>query len=72
MSAAEFLSLLVNGEPRALPPGSTVETLLAHMGAAGRRVAVERNGQIVPKSRHASTLLTDGDRLEIVVAVGGG
>jgi sulfur carrier protein len=39
---------------------------------AGKKVAVERNGEIVPRGAHASTLLTEGDRLEIVVAVGGG
>jgi sulfur carrier protein len=39
---------------------------------AGKKVAVERNGEIVPKSAHAQTLIGDGDRLEIVVAVGGG
>jgi sulfur carrier protein len=38
----------------------------------GKKVAVERNGEIVPKSAHGATLVQDGDRLEIVVAVGGG
>jgi sulfur carrier protein len=42
------------------------------MDTAGRRVAVERNGEIVPKSRHAQTALAEDDRLEVVVAVGGG
>jgi sulfur carrier protein len=42
------------------------------MALVGRRIAVERNGEIVPKSLHARTSLADGDRLEIVVAVGGG
>ena len=42
------------------------------MGWQGRRVAVERNGEIVPKSRHAEARLAEGDRLEVVVAVGGG
>ncbi|HMX16427.1 MAG TPA: sulfur carrier protein ThiS, partial [Rhodocyclaceae bacterium] len=46
--------------------------LLASRGLAGKKVAVERNGEIVPKSRHAETALADGDKLEIVVAVGGG
>lgn len=62
----------VNGEPRELPAGASVAALLAAMDTAGRRVAVERNGEIVPKSRHADTLLADGDRLEVVIAVGGG
>ena len=42
------------------------------MSLSGKRIAVERNGEIVPKSAHGSTLVADGDRLEIVVAVGGG
>jgi sulfur carrier protein len=42
------------------------------MSLAGKRIAVERNGEIVPKSAHGATLVADGDRLEIVVAVGGG
>jgi sulfur carrier protein len=42
------------------------------MALAGKRVAVERNGEIVPKSQHPQVPLADGDRLEIVVAVGGG
>ena len=50
----------------------TVAALLERQGLAGKRVAVERNGEIVPKSRHVSTQLEAGDRLEIVVAVGGG
>jgi len=46
--------------------------LLSELAPAGRRVAVERNGEIVPRSAHGSTVLADGDRLEIVAAVGGG
>jgi sulfur carrier protein len=66
------LRLTVNGEVAECPPGSTVADLLASLDTAGRRVAVERNGEIVPRSLHASTRLEPGDRLEIVVAVGGG
>jgi sulfur carrier protein len=66
------ISVTVNGEPRELPAGASVAALLAALDTAGKRVAVERNGAIVPKSRHADTLLADGDRLEVVIAVGGG
>lgn len=66
------LSIIVNGEAREMPAGSTVAQLLAQMHAAGKRVAVERNGEIVPRSRHVDTQLVAGDRLEIVIAVGGG
>ena len=73
MSAGtRMIQILLNGHPETLPPGTTVLGLLQHKGLAGKRVAVERNGEIVPKGRHAEALLADGDRLEIVVAVGGG
>lgn len=50
----------------------TVASLVETLGYTGKRIAVERNGEIVPRSRHAEVLLTEGDVLEIVVAVGGG
>lgn len=64
--------IVVNGEPAHCAAGTTVATLLATLDTAGKRVAVERNGEIVPRSQHAATVLAEGDRLEIVVAVGGG
>ncbi len=67
-----MIQITVNGEPRALDAGSTVAVLLGQMNLAGKRVAVEKNGEIVPKGRHAEALLAPGDALEIVVAVGGG
>ena len=62
----------VNGEAVEVAPASTVAQLLAARGLAGKRVAVERNGAIVPRSLHGDTPLADADRLEIVIAVGGG
>lgn len=70
--ATQTLSVVVNGAPQTLDAGATIADLLARMDAAGKRVAVERNGEIVPKSRHGDTRLADGDRLEVVIAVGGG
>ena len=64
--------VVVNGEPREVPPGATVASLLGALGLAGRPVAVELNLGIVPKSAHADTLLSEGDRIEIVTMVGGG
>ncbi len=64
--------ITVNGKPHPVSPGSSVAALLVTMGLAGKRIAVERNGEIVPRSRHAEVPLQAGDRLEIVVAVGGG
>lgn len=65
-------TIVVNGNPRPLPTPGTVTALLAELGLSGRRIAVERNGEIVPRSRHDTEALAPGDRLEIVVAVGGG
>lgn len=70
-AASESLSLTVNGEPVRFAPG-TVADLVVARGLAGKRIAVERNGSIVPRSAHAATPLANGDQLEIVVAVGGG
>jgi sulfur carrier protein len=66
------IHLSVNGEPRRLDADASVSQLLESLELAGKRVAVEKNGEIVPRSRYAQTVLSDGDRLEIVVAVGGG
>ncbi|MEW6163764.1 MAG: sulfur carrier protein ThiS [Pseudomonadota bacterium] len=67
-----MLEISVNGAPRRLDAPLTVAALLEREGLAGKRVAVEKNGEIVPKSRHAETPVAPGDKLEIVVAVGGG
>ena len=67
-----MIQVLVNGEAHRFERALDISSLLQRLELAGRRLAVERNGEIVPKSAHAGTLLADGDRLEIVVAVGGG
>lgn len=66
------MNLIINGEAQQLAAPLSVAALLEARGLTGKRVAVERNGEIVAKSRHADTLLADGDQIEIVVAVGGG
>ncbi|AEE68809.1 thiamin biosynthesis ThiS [Bordetella pertussis] len=66
------MHITLNGEAREFPLQTTVVELLETLGYQGKRVAVERNGEIVPKSKHGDTLLDDGDQIEIVVAVGGG
>ena len=71
-TSSASVSLTINGEARSLATPATVASLLEAMNLAGKRVAVERNGDIVPRGLHAATELADGDRLEIVVAVGGG
>ena len=64
--------ITVNGEARALPAGATVASLLADLGLAERKVAIERNLAIVPRSLFAETSLAPGDTLEVVTFVGGG
>ena len=67
-----MIQITVNGSTRALERSLDVAALLATLQLAGKKVAVERNGEIILKSAHGSTLVLDGDQLEIVVAVGGG
>ena len=67
-----MLTLKINGEDRQFPDALTVAGLINQLGYTGKRIAVEKNGEIVPKSLHACTPLVSGDQLEIVVAVGGG
>ena len=62
----------VNGTPREAPDALTVDALLQDLGLAGRRVAVEVNAAIVPRSEHSGHALRDGDRIEVVHAIGGG
>lgn len=66
------MDIILNGEPRAFATPATIIELLQAEGLAERRVAVEVNGAIVPRSRHAEQLLADGDKVEIVHALGGG
>ncbi len=72
MPSIETITIVVNGIARDSIAGATLATLLADLALTGRKVAVERNGEIVPRGLHAATCLAQGDRLEIVVAVGGG
>lgn len=66
------MDILLNGTPRALAAGATLAVLLESEGLAGRRIAVEVNGEIVPRGLHAGHVLHTGDRIEIVHALGGG
>ena len=67
------MQLTVNGTPRTFDrPVRTVAELVRELALEGKRIAVEKNGVIVPKSRYADTAVAAGDTLEIVGAVGGG
>jgi sulfur carrier protein len=66
------IQVTVNGKAHRFEAPLEVAALLTRLELQGKKIAVERNGEIVPRSAHASTVLADGDQLEIVVAVGGG
>jgi sulfur carrier protein len=62
----------INGQPRDVSDGTTIATLLRELEFAQPHVAVEVNLELVPRARHAETVLRPGDRLEVVTLVGGG
>jgi sulfur carrier protein len=66
------MEIIINGEPRQFPAALTVAALVEALGYTGKRIAVECNGEIVARGRHGEVSLAAGDRIEIVVAVGGG
>jgi sulfur carrier protein len=67
-----MIQVTVNGATKRFETPLDIGSMLQKLQMAGKKVAVERNGEIVPKSLHQKTLVENGDRLEIVVAVGGG
>lgn len=66
------MKIHLNGELHECPDALSLAALIATMDLAGKRIAVELNGDIAPRSQHASIILHDGDRVEIVQAIGGG
>jgi len=66
------INVSINGAVQQFPDATSVATMIDQLGLTGKRIALERNGAIVPRSTFASQQLADGDKLEIVVAVGGG
>jgi sulfur carrier protein len=74
LSRAESIPMQIhlNGAAHELPEGTTIADLLERMELIGRRVAVELNLEIVPRSQHATSRLVEGDRVEVVHAIGGG
>jgi sulfur carrier protein len=67
-----MIDIILNGETRKIPPGTTVAALLSQLQMQPRLVAVERNRNLVPRAEHAACTLETGDRIEIVTLVGGG
>jgi sulfur carrier protein len=66
------MQVTVNGEKQELEATVSVADLVVKLGLTGRRIAVEVNGEIVPRSLHAGHKLNAGDRVEVVHAIGGG
>jgi sulfur carrier protein len=66
------MQVRLNGDPVELPDGLSVEALVARLGLAGKRLAVEVDGAVVPRSAHPSRVLQGGERVEIIHAIGGG
>lgn len=66
------IQITVNGEQRPIQHGTTVAALVSTLNLGDRRIAVEINGAVVPRGAHAAATLADGDRVEIVHAIGGG
>jgi sulfur carrier protein len=66
------IDVVVNGATRTVAEGTTVAALIVELGLGDRRVAVERNREVVPRAQHTTTVLAAGDRLELVTFVGGG
>ena len=62
----------INGEARDVADGISIQALVEHLELTGRRIAVEVNGELVPRARHAARPLAPGDKIEIVTLVGGG
>lgn len=67
-----MITVSINGTAAQFPASTSVVELIEKMGLSGKRIALERNGEIVPRGMFATQQLADGDRLEVVVAVGGG
>ncbi|TXI20170.1 MAG: sulfur carrier protein ThiS [Nitrosomonas sp.] len=67
-----MIQLTVNGQPQQFEAPINVTQLVDHLALQGKRIAIERNGEIVPRSQFSQQMLAHGDQLEVVVAVGGG
>ena len=66
------MQFVLNGETRDMSSGTTIQDLVNTMDVGTRRYAVERNEEIVPRSLHTETVVSDNDQIEVVVAIGGG
>ena len=67
-----MITVHINGAPRQMADSCSIAELIDTLGYTGKRIALEKNGDIVPRSQYAENTVNAGDKLEIVVAVGGG
>lgn len=67
-----MIQLIINGQSHQFTASLSIAQLIEQLSLQGKRIAIERNGEIVPRSQFAEQLLVHGDRLEVVIAVGGG
>ncbi|PSJ18473.1 sulfur carrier protein ThiS [Nitrosomonas supralitoralis] len=67
-----MIQLTINGQPQQFESPINVTQLIDHLELHGKRIAIERNGEIIPRSQFSEQTLSHGDQLEVVVAVGGG
>ena len=70
--SSSMIQLTINGQPRQFESPINVTQLIDHLALHGKRIAIERNGEIIPRSQFSEQILIHGDQLEVVVAVGGG
>jgi len=68
----KVISVSINGSTQQFDASVSIAALIEHMQIGNKRIAIERNGEIVPRGQFNTQMLADGDKLEIVVAVGGG
>lgn len=66
------MNIILNGASHAIENGATITSLIDALGLTGQRLAVEVNGEIVPRGEHPTHVLREGDRVEVVRAIGGG
>ena len=66
------MKIMLNGDPHIVADGATIASLVEQLDLAGKRLAVEINEEVVPRSRHGEYALAIGDQVEIVHAIGGG
>ena len=67
-----MIELVINGQPQQFESTLNIQQLIEYLNLQSKRIAIERNGEIVPRSQFSDQKLNDGDQLEVVIAVGGG